>query len=155
MPTRTVNNGNDQGFVSPSAATGQFLEYNLKVSGARANFAFVDDNQTSILTHMDFGLVGNLVWQLKTSVGADGKINVAVPQNPGYSRTEGPGTRAEYLLSLAFVTAVEYALTINLCNADQSVATTLRDIKVTMQQPTDLDDEAMSVNLVSSNQAGV
>ena len=133
--------------VNPSAANNQLLEYRLKVKGSRANFGWADDEKTAILTHQDFGMLDELVWQLKTSLDASGKVNFAVPQKPSYSRVEDPGAATDYTLTLLFVTAVGYTLTVKLCDSGGNPVQTITDIDYTMEQPKDSTDQSLGVNV--------
>jgi hypothetical protein len=132
--------------VNLVAAGNQFLEYRLKVSGARANFALVDDDGTSVLTHMNFGTGNELVWQLQSAVNPNGTIALSTPQNPAYSRTGSPGDATLYDLALLFITAVGYTLTVRL-NVAGAPPQTFTDIDFMMEHSTDIVDQPLSVNL--------
>jgi hypothetical protein len=97
--------------VTLDSATGESLEYTLKIQGARANFAWVDDEETTVLSHTDFGLEDQIVWQLKTAQ-QNGQVVVTVPQKAGYQRTLAPGTDTQYTLAVGFITATSYTLTV-------------------------------------------
>jgi hypothetical protein len=144
MATKTVRK-NDAA-VALTGASDEVLEYRLKVSGARANFAWVDDKGTTILTHLDFGLVNEVVWQLQ-SAKPDGKVVLTVPQKASYRREEDPGTMAAYTVSLAFVTAVAYTLTVIRKDAAGAEAGRPTDLDYKMEQPTDIANEGLDVSL--------
>ena len=136
----------DVSAVSLSAANGEQLEYRLKISGARANFAWVD-RTGGILTHQDFGMVDEIVWQLKAALDAGGKVDLTVPQKPTYSRTVSVGTANQYTLSLFFVTAVAYTLTVKRLDSAGAAIQTVTDIDFTMEQETDHSDQGLAVGL--------
>ena len=142
--TKTVRT--DLAAVSLSAPNNQQLEYRLKVSGARANFAWVDE-RGGILTHMDFGLVNEVVWQLKTILDAGGNVNLTVPQKASYEQTESVGKAKQYGLTLAFVTATGYTLTVKQLDANGVAMQTLTDIDFKMELATDQTDQGLAVNL--------
>jgi hypothetical protein len=133
--------------VSLSGAANQFLNYRLKVlSGAGANFGWADDEETGILSHSDPLDLQDVKWQLKAGV-AGGQVQLTVPQKATYTRTEAPGTPTAYALTLFFATAIKYTLTIDLCNADGTVAQPLVDIDYTRDLETDKAEQVLGVNL--------
>jgi hypothetical protein len=120
--------------VDLSAATSQFLNYRLQViEGAGAVFGWSDDNRTPILPMPDAPAVTDFSWQLKSAV-VGGQVQLTVPQNGGYIRNETSPKRTAYAITLFFPTAIKYTFTIDLCNADGSVAVNLVDIDFTRDQ---------------------
>src|SRR5436190_20833301 len=109
MAKRTVRKS-DNG-IELHANKNELLEYRLTVSGAGANFAWADDKQ-KILTQLDFGAADEIVWQLKSELTPDNKIKLTVPKNPNYQRVENAGARFSLVLTLGFVTAIGYTLTV-------------------------------------------
>jgi len=129
-----------------ASANSEFLEYTLKIQGARANFAWVDDADTAILSHLDFGMADQIVWQLKTDPAPNGESVLTVPQRAGYQRTLNLGTDTTYGLSLGFVTAVGYSITVKRCD-NTGALQTITDIDYKMDQPTDIVDQDLQVGV--------
>jgi hypothetical protein len=126
----------------------QFLSYRLRViEGTGASYGWSDDNRTPILPLPDAPAVTDFSWQLK-SAGV-GQVQLTVPQNPGYARTETSPKKTAYALTLFFPLAVEYTLTIDLCNVDSTVVRNLVDIDFTRAQgnQTDSAEHVEIVNL--------
>jgi len=145
MAKKTVRKNNNG--VEVVAGRNEFLEYRMKIKGARANFAWADDNETVVLTHNDFGLVDEIQWQLKVALTAEGKVKVTVPQKPGYERLEDAGKTTDYSLTLAFVTASAYTLTVRRCKADGTTVSTPKDLDYAMERTGESVNEGLFVGL--------
>jgi hypothetical protein len=114
--------------VTLNSAAGESLEYTLKIQGARANFAWVDDEETTVLAHTDFGLEDQIVWQLQTAQ-QNGQVVVTVPQKVGYQRALAPGTDTQYTLAAGFITATSYTLTVK--KISPTAPATITDVDLT------------------------
>jgi hypothetical protein len=133
MAKKTIRKNDIAVLLNPDQS--EFLEYRLQVSGARANCAWADDKKTVVLTHLDFDEDDDeLVWQLKTEITPHGTVKVTVPQNPGYQREEASGSTPRYALTLAFVTATKYTLTVRRCKQNGATLGNPTDIDYEMQQ---------------------
>lgn len=145
MATSTVRTNLNA--VSLVAANNESLEYRLQPKGARANLAWVDDAGTTILTHLDFPMANELVWHLKTALDGAGQVVLTSPEKATYSRTLAPGSATVYDVTLGFVTASGYTLTTKKLDSAGTVLQTLTDVDLKMDQPTDVVDQTLAVNL--------
>ena len=146
MAKKTIRKNDSAVLLNPGES--EFLEYRLQVSGARANCAWADDNKTVVLTHLDFNEDDDeLVWQLKTEITPHGTVKVTVPRNPGYQREESSGTTPRYALTLAFVTATKYTLTVRRCKQNGATIANPTDLDYEMQQQGESVNEGLFVVL--------
>ena len=131
--------GAAQNAVFLSAKDGEYLEYTITTKGSRVNFSWLDDTDTEILSHNDFALGQDpVVWQLKTSVNGQGQVVLTVPQKGTYSRTVAINAAMAYGLVLAFVTAVDYRLTVNhMSSTGVLVEPAITDVNIKMTASTD------------------
>jgi hypothetical protein len=135
--------------VNLSAAAQELLNYRVQViQGAGAIYGWSDDNETAILPLPDSPAVADVKWQLKSAL-VGGKVQLTVPQNPGYVRNETSPLLTVYGLTLLFPTAIKYTLTIDHCDVNGNVIENLVDIDFTRDQGNDQDsaDHVESVSI--------
>jgi hypothetical protein len=136
--------------VQLDAASSDYLEFRLKVVGSRANFSQADDNANRVVTHMNFGLVDEVIWRLQSAPSGAGDATVSGRDATGqmlgtYQRTEPLGTVVAYTLRLGFVTAVDYTLQVRRFSSSNMELELITDVDFQMEDPTDRESETLFV----------
>jgi hypothetical protein len=147
--------GFNSGAVEIDALRGETLDYQLGVSGASANFALVDDETTQVLTDQNFPIGQNtLGWRLKfTAMGTNVRVTVidAAGNQIGTYQRDIPVSVADagpipiYGITLLFITAVGYTLTVNHTRSN-SVKDKIADVQYKNGQPGDHGSELIAID---------
>ncbi len=148
--------GSNKGGVLIDPVHAETLEFALGVSGASANFALVDDQRQTVLTHQDFPTGQNQVfWKLKFEPGANRTVSITAADQQGnrlgaYQRVVALNGAVNpplpvYTTALLFVTAVGYTLTVDDLKPGNGQ---IVDVEYKNGQPADREAEPIGITFV-------
>jgi hypothetical protein len=105
--------------VTVDATAGEYLDYNLKASGAVPGFTYVCAHRDPISNSKQFPghPQANYRWKLQRTGAA--LPTVVAADSPTFDA---------YTVTLLFIAALEYELTINLCNQDGTLKKLVQNI---------------------------
>jgi hypothetical protein len=148
--------GFNKGAVLIDALRGETLEFALGVSGASANFALADDQDQTVLTHVDFPAgQDQVLWKLKFDPGAGQTVRITAADQQGnrlgtYQRdvtVKDADTQSlpVYATALLFVTAVGYTLKAGHLKQN-GVKEQIVDVQYKSGEPTDKEAEPIGID---------
>lgn len=126
--TRTVRNNADAGAVVVHIGNGEYLSFKLSVQGAEPIFTFACKHRALLSAHQVQGHPKQ-VYEWTWSRNGD----------------ESDDSDDTYVLSMLFIRAVKYTLTVEHRRQNNDLISTLKDIEYASQEPSDHFTEILEI----------